>query len=119
MTFVDAIQTCFKKYVDFKGRAGKSECWWWILFFVVVSAGLSAVNQQISALFSLATFLPSIAVATRRLHDTDKSGWFQLIALVPVLGLVIIYFLIQDSKEPNRFGASTAQQALSEPNSAQ
>jgi uncharacterized membrane protein YhaH (DUF805 family) len=71
-------------------------------------------------LFSLATILPSIAVATRRLHDTDKSGWFQLIAIVPVLGwIAIIYFLIQDSKEPNRFGPPVAQQALSEPTSAQ
>ncbi len=64
---------------------------------------------MISGLFSLATFLPSIAVAARRLHDTDKSGWLQLLVLIPVLGwLALIYLLVQDSKEPNRFGTTAS-----------
>lgn len=107
MTFVDSIKTCFTKYADFKGRASKSEYWWYVLFVVLASVVLTMINRSLSGLFSLATLVPSIAVAARRLHDTDKSGWLQLIAIIPVLGWVaIIYLLIQEPKEPNRFGSA-------------
>ena len=57
------------------------------------------VSSTLSALFSLATLVPSIAAATRRLHDTNRSGWWQLIALVPVVGLIVlIVFLAQEGK---------------------
>lgn len=53
---------------------------------------------------SLATFLPGIAVGVRRLHDIDKSGWFLLFYLIPLVGwLIVIYWAVQESKEPNRF----------------
>ncbi len=105
MTFIESVKTCFSKYADFKGRASRSEYWWYALFIVLVSLGLSMVNDTVSALFGLATLLPSIAVATRRLHDTNRSGWLQLIVLIPIVGwLVMLYFLVQEPKEPNRFG---------------
>lgn len=105
MTFVDAVKTCFSKYADFKGRASRSEYWWYTLFIVLVSLALSAVNDTLSTVFALGTLLPSIAVAARRLHDTNRSGWLQLIVLIPILGwLVLLYFLVQEPKEPNRFG---------------
>ncbi len=105
MTFVEAVKTCFSKYADFKGRASRSEYWWYTLFIVLVSLALSAVNDTLSTVFALATLLPSIAVAARRLHDTNRSGWLQLIVLIPILGwLVLLYFLVQEPKEPNRFG---------------
>jgi len=109
MNFGDAIKTCFTKYVDFDGRASKSEYWWFVLFSFVVNVVLSMVMPMLGGIFGLAVLLPSIAVATRRLHDIDKSGWFQLVVLIPVLGLIwIIYLLVQDPKEPNRFGAAPA-----------
>jgi len=107
MTFVDAVKTCFTKYADFNGRAARSEYWWYTLFIIIASVLLSNVSDTVSLLFGLATLLPSIAVAARRLHDTNRSGWLQLLALIPILGwLVLLYFLVQEAQEPNRFGAA-------------
>jgi len=100
MTFQESIRVCFTKYADFTGRASRSEYWWFFLFIVLVSLGASMISNVLSAVFSLATLLPSIAAATRRLHDTGRSGWWQLICLVPVIGLiVIIVFLAQEGKD--------------------
>nr|WP_295769502.1 DUF805 domain-containing protein [Rhodoferax sp.] len=100
MTFQESVKVCFSKYVDFGGRATRSEYWWFFLFIVLVSLAASLVSNMLSGLFSLATLLPSIAAATRRLHDTNRSGWWQLIALVPVIGwIVLIVFLAQEGKE--------------------
>lgn len=104
MNFQDAITTCLSKYADFKGTATRSEYWWFALFILLASAAASIVSQSLSGLFSLAMLLPSIAAATRRLHDTDRSGWWQLIVLVPLVGwLVLIYWLAQEGKPSNRF----------------
>ena len=99
MTFQESIRVCFTKYADFTGRASRSEYWWFFLFIVLVGLGASMISNVLSAVFSLATLLPSIAAATRRLHDTNRSGWWQLICLAPVVGLiVIIVFLAQEGK---------------------
>ena len=104
MTFIESVQTCFKKYVTFDGCASRPEFWWWILFVVVASLVLSFVSRIVSGIFSLATLLPSIAVTTRRLHDTDRTGWLQLIALVPLVGWIIVLVLCaQPEKRPSRF----------------
>lgn len=97
MTVQESIRVCFSKYVEFTGRAGRPEYWWFMLFIVVVSVVLSMVSNTVSAVFSLATLLPSISAATRRLHDTGRSGWWQLIAFVPIIGwIVLIVFLVQE-----------------------
>jgi uncharacterized membrane protein YhaH (DUF805 family) len=109
MTFQESIKTCFRKYADFSGRASRSEYWWYVLFIVLVSLGLGMVSDVVSAVFSLATLLPSIAAATRRLHDTNRSGWWQLIVLVPLIGLIVILvFLAQPPADQNRFGPAPA-----------
>lgn len=98
MNFQDAIRTCFTKYADFNGRATRPEYWWFVLFVVLGGIVLSFFSAVLAGIFSLATLLPSIAAATRRLHDTQRSGWWQLIGLVPVIGLVVLLvFLAQDS----------------------
>lgn len=81
--FTEAIKVCFRKYATFKGRASRSEYWWFTLFTSLLGgfgslleAGMGSDGQALSALFGIATFLPSIAVAVRRLHDTDHSGWW-------------------------------------------
>lgn len=99
MTFQESIRVCFSKYADFSGRAERSEYWWFFLFIILVSLGTSMISNVLSALFSLGILLPSIAAATRRLHDTNRSGWWQLISFIPVIGaIVLIVFLAQEGK---------------------
>ena len=96
MNFQDSVKTCFAKYADFTGRASRPEFWWFFLFTLVASIVLSALNQYVNLLFSLATFIPSIAVGARRLHETNRSGWWQLLWIVPLVGwIVIVIFLVQ------------------------
>jgi uncharacterized membrane protein YhaH (DUF805 family) len=110
MTFFDSIKTCFSKYAEFNGRASRSEFWWWVLFVFLASAAVSILGDAFSALFSLAVLLPNIAVAARRLHDIDRSGWWQLIILIPLIGLILmIYWCVQPGKEPNRFGPPASE----------
>jgi uncharacterized membrane protein YhaH (DUF805 family) len=102
--FVDAIKICFSKYADFNGRASRPEYWWFVLFSFIVSI-LTMALPFVSLIAALALFLPSLAAAVRRLHDIDKSGWWLLLVLVPLAGLVIIYFLCQRGTQgQNRFG---------------
>lgn len=106
MTFTESIQTCFTKYADFKGKASRSEFWWWALFNFIASVCLSIIDQRLSLAFAVATLLPYLAVSTRRLHDVDRSGWWQLISLVPFVGwIMVIYWLAQAHKPASRFAA--------------
>jgi uncharacterized membrane protein YhaH (DUF805 family) len=108
MTFIESIQTCFQKYASFDGTARRSEYWWFALFILIASLILGQISTTLSIVFSLATLLPSIAAATRRLHDTDRSGWWQLLYFLPLIGaIVLIVFLAQD-RRPNRYGAAPA-----------
>jgi uncharacterized membrane protein YhaH (DUF805 family) len=115
MGFGGAIKTVFSKYATFSGRARRPEYWWWYLFYFLVLLGLQIIDGVIavaggppvfSLLGVLAFFVPTIAVACRRLHDTDRSGWMQLIVLIPLVGFIIlIVFLCQRGTDgPNRFG---------------
>jgi uncharacterized membrane protein YhaH (DUF805 family) len=107
MNFVEAIQHCFGSYATFSGRASRSEYWWWTLFVVLATVGGAMVSDVLSGLVSLATLLPYLAVAARRLHDMGKSGWWQLVGFIPLLGwIVMIYWLVQPSEDANRFGAA-------------
>jgi uncharacterized membrane protein YhaH (DUF805 family) len=106
-----------KQYVTFAGRARRREYWFYILVTVIVYAVLLIADSAtgtvsssgigaLSGLYSLATLLPGLAVGVRRLHDTDRSGWWMLISLVPLVGpIVLLVFLVQDSKaEANPYG---------------
>jgi len=105
MTFGESISICFTKYADFTGRASRSEFWWWTLFVILASIATGLISDMVSAIFSLATLLPGLAVGARRLHDTDRSGWLQLLWFIPVIGwIILIVWLVQEGKEPNRFG---------------
>ena len=109
MTFQESIKVCLTKYADFSGRATRSEYWWFFLFIILVGVATSFVSSTLSLVFSLATLLPSIAAATRRLHDTNRNGWWQLVCLVPVVGIIVLLvFLAQESKaqaDPQRIAA--------------
>jgi len=110
MTFGESIKICFSKYAAFEGRATRSEFWWWILFVVLASAATGLLGNMISGLFSLAVLLPGIAVTARRLQDIDRSGWWQLIGVIRLIGwIVMIVWCCQEAKEPNRFGSAAAE----------
>ena len=125
MDFMTAVRTCLSKYVDFSGRARRSEFWYFILFnFIVqVVAGIldailgtdfdTGSGGLISTVASLALFLPSIAVAARRLHDIDKSGWWQLIGIIPIVGwIIVIIWYATDSKADNKYGPNPKNAAV-------
>ncbi|MFS2180428.1 DUF805 domain-containing protein [Rhizobium pisi] len=92
MGFGQAISSYFRKYVDFTGRASRSEFWFSTLFVVLVSVALYAVDRtEVSnRIWSLATLLPSIAMATRRFHDINRSGWHQLLGLLFPIGTIAV-----------------------------
>lgn len=107
MTFTESVTKCFTNYVGFSGRASRSEYWWWVLFVVLAMLVLGMVSIDIANIFSLAVLLPGIAVGARRLHDIGKSGWWQLLGFIPVLGwLVLLYWAVQPSEGQNDFGAA-------------
>ena len=96
MTFQESVKVCFTKYVDFTGRASRPEYWWFFLFIFIVSLVLTIFSGMLANIFSLITFLPSLAAGARRLHETNRSGWWQLLWFVPVIGwIIIIIFLAQ------------------------
>jgi uncharacterized membrane protein YhaH (DUF805 family) len=105
--FVNSVKTCFQKYADFTGRAARPEFWWFVLFQVVVLFILGMVSQTLSSLASLAMLVPALAVGARRLHDIGKSGWLQLLGLIPIVGwIILIYWACQPGQpEANQYGA--------------
>ncbi len=103
--FVDAVKICFRKYVDFNGRASRPEYWWFFLFGLALSI-ITMMFPLINMLISLVLILPSIAVGVRRLHDIDRTGWWLLIGLIPLVGFIvlIIFLTKQGTAGQNRFG---------------
>jgi uncharacterized membrane protein YhaH (DUF805 family) len=97
ITFRDAVRTCFAKYADFNGRATRPEYWWFFLAVLLGSTATSFIAYRVYELFAVVTLLPLIAAGARRLHDVNRSGWWQLFALVPLGVIVLIVFLIQPS----------------------
>jgi len=110
MSFGEAISDGFSKYATFSGRSSRSAYWYWILFYVLVAIGASILDAiagtgVIIILVWLGFFLPNLAVLVRRLHDTDRSGWWVLIGLIPLIGaIVLIVFACIDSGPPNEYG---------------
>lgn len=108
-----------KNYATFTGRARRKEYWMFTLFNFIAVVILSILDGVLglvsyetgfgvlSGLYSLAVLLPSLAVLVRRLHDTDRSGWWVLISLVPLVGVIVLFvFTCLDSKAgDNKFGA--------------
>jgi len=95
MTFKKSIETCIKKYADFKGKASRSEYWWFVVSLGIVGFLISYIDRSIFSnftstvgtgpmgfLFNISVFVPLISVGARRLHDTNRSGWWQLMALI-------------------------------------
>ena len=113
MDFSTAIRTCLRKYATFAGRAPRSEYWFYFLFqLIAIVAGMIAdsvlgTNMIIYALVVLGLLLPTIAVGVRRLHDTNRSGWWILIGFVPIVGAIVllIWVCTKGTDGPNTYGA--------------
>jgi uncharacterized membrane protein YhaH (DUF805 family) len=112
MTMSQAIRSAFVRWCTFGGRAGGSEYWWFVLFGVIVF-GLASLLDHAAlgrhALFwatcTLMLLMPYVALAVRRLHDTDRSGWWLLLVFVPLGNLVLLaWFCLPSTWGPNRFG---------------
>ena len=105
---------CWRKYAEFSGRARRQEFWMFVLFNFLATFvagfldGLLGTGGVLYGLYYLAVLIPSFAVSVRRLHDTDHSGWWIFINLIPLIGFIILLvFLCSDSKPgSNRFGAN-------------
>lgn len=110
----------FRKYAVFKGRSTRSEYWYFTLFNILAVGVFGLIDQlmgtfnfdagygPLSAIYTLAMILPSLGVSIRRLHDTGRSGWWFMITIIPVIGLLVFwYFALLDSDpNPNEYGES-------------
>lgn len=114
MGFAEAISSCFSNYATFKGRASRSEYWFFQLFSVLVVLAFMFLPVLLTspsvgligfAVVFFGLFLPHLAVTVRRFHDSDKSGWWYLLNIVPMGGIVILIFtLLPPTPGPNSFG---------------
>ena len=106
---MDNFINTLKSYSDFASRTGRNDYWMFMLFYVVLSVATGIVDSilgilLVNSIYSLVTLVPLVAATTRRLHDTGRSGLWQLLVFIPVLGLlVLIWFLAQESDGENEF----------------
>ena len=102
-----------KKYVTFSGRARRTEYWMFTLFNLIAAVILMAIDGALGSapilysIYMLAVLLPSLAVTIRRLHDTDRSGWWLLLVLIPLVGPIamLVFMCLEGTRDENRFGA--------------
>jgi uncharacterized membrane protein YhaH (DUF805 family) len=115
--FVGAIKKGFRGYVVWNARSTRSEYWWWTLFAIIVAFVASIIDSvlfstdmgagfgPVYGITSLALFLPGLSVWVRRLHDTDRSGWWTWILLVPIVGFIVtlVFALLPSKMAPTRW----------------
>jgi uncharacterized membrane protein YhaH (DUF805 family) len=110
MTFGDAVRDGFSKYVTFSGRSSRPAYWWWFLFALLVTVAAEILDAilgtfVLSVIVGLGLLLPGLAVLVRRYHDAGHSGWWILLFIVPIVGVVVwLIFALTDSKPPNEWG---------------
>ena len=116
---MEYFMEAMRRYADFNGRSRRKAYWMFILFNTIFSFVTGVFDELtdtiiISTVYSLAVLIPQLSAGARRLHDTNRSGWWQLLWLVPIVGwIVLIIFLAQDSQEgENDHGANPKEVAL-------
>ena len=136
MNFVDAVRSGFNNYANFSGRALRSEYWWWVVFvwiagivaniidralgLTIYTTNMNGIEQgsgPIAAIVGLALIIPGLAVLVRRLHDTDRSGWWFWLVIIPIIGwIVLIVFLASSGTPgPNKYGPPRSSGVLAYP----
>lgn len=113
-TFMGALKDGFARYVDFKTRSTRSQYWWFTLWSIIFSFGSAIIDASlgmgdsgpVGLLVSLVFFLPSIAIAIRRLHDIGRTGWWMLLVFVPLLGWIVllVFYCTKSQAMPNQWG---------------
>src|SRR5215472_13428354 len=133
MSFGQAVASYFQNYVNFSGRAPRSAYWWVFLFNIIVAVVAAVIDQSLGMAYTMpgpsgpvslgygpiytiylvAVLLPSLALSVRRLHDRDKSGWWFLLAFIPIIGalILIIWFALRGTEGDNRFGSDPLAKA--------
>lgn len=109
---IDWFVKCLKNYANFTGRARRKEFWFFTLVYMIITTITIVLDLAlktygvITGVFILAMIVPSISVAVRRLHDINKSGWYYLIQMIPLVGpiLVLIWFATETKQESNQWG---------------
>ncbi len=128
MDFGQAVKSTFSKYATFSGRAPRSEYWYFFLFTTIVYLVTNVLDVAVfdaatvfSLIASLVFLVPSLSVGVRRLHDTDHSGWWCLLGLVPVVGwiVLIVWFCQRGTAGSNRFGPDPLAGSTVNPSLAQ
>lgn len=107
-----------KKYAVFTGRARRMEFWMFALFNFIISIVLACIDvflgtAVLGMIYSLAVLIPSLAVTVRRLHDIDRTGWWILICLVPLIGVIVllVFAVLDGTPGSNRFGNNPKEAA--------
>ena len=129
VSFIDAIKLGFRNYFMFTGRSTRAEYWWWALFILladviltvydnIVGTSFSPDNGLFTSLFGLGVLIPSLALGVRRLHDINRTGWWQLMWLgsfliIPAI-VLIVWAIRQGDASPNKYGLDP-RQATSQP----
>ena len=113
MNFAESISFCFSNYANFNGRGRRSEFWWFYLFTMMLGLGGSIWDSATSEtgygvmywIASIVTFIPIIAAGARRLHDVNKSGWWQLISIT-IIGIIplVMWMATEGTKKNNPYG---------------
>jgi uncharacterized membrane protein YhaH (DUF805 family) len=112
------FMTALQKWADFSSRARRREYWFFVLIYIVIYIVLTVIDMMVGladpatgvgvlgGIFALAMLIPSISVGVRRLHDTNRSGWWLLIGLIPIIGalVLLVFFLLDSQPGDNRFG---------------
>jgi uncharacterized membrane protein YhaH (DUF805 family) len=116
MTLKESVAYCLTNYFNFSGRGGRPEYWWFVVACAiagVIGAVVDAIigRSILDPIISVGTIFPTLAAATRRLHDTDRSGWWQLIWFVPLIGwiVLIVWLATPGTPGPNRYGDGPAR----------
>ena len=111
MDIQQAVKTVLASYAKFEGRSSRSEFWWWALAYMLafiaayLVGGVVGAGELLANLLALALLVPNVALSVRRFHDIGKSGWWCLIFIIPLVGLIaLIYFFTKASEGPNQYG---------------
>jgi uncharacterized membrane protein YhaH (DUF805 family) len=122
VNLVVAVRLGFQKYFEFKGRSTRAEFWWWALFVLLgnlllgVASFVVGVGDLLSTLFQFGTLIPSLALGARRLHDINRTGWWQLMLFASflIIPLIVLYIwaALQGGEGLNRYGQSPRQPTL-------
>jgi uncharacterized membrane protein YhaH (DUF805 family) len=122
MSFSEAVKSGFDHYTKFDGRASRPAFWWWFLFSVLVAIAANILDAIIgtvilSIVVALGLLLPNLSVSIRRLHDTDRTGWWILIGLIPIIGFIVllVFYLQKSDPGENGYGPPMGEGAAGPP----